>query len=216
MNIVLHQFWRSSASWRVRWALLIKGIRFESVTHDLLTREHEAPEYRALSPLTYVPTLVVDGRVLGESVAILDLVESLFPEPPLFPSDPWARARVRQVMELINSGIQPFQSPYVKRRHAGEDVAAQTEWARHFNVRGLDALATLLDQIDREAGSTGRFAVGDTLTAADLFLVPQLHHARGLGIDVEKWPRLVAAEIAALATDRAPAARPEVQPGAPA
>src|SRR5262249_30251380 len=139
----------------------------------------------------------------------------LAPEPPLFPADPWQRARVRQVMELVNAGIQPFQAPYVKRQHAGDDVAAQTEWARHFNRRGLDAAERLLQVIDREHGATGRFAVGDVLTAADLFLVPQLHHARGLGLDLAPWPRLLAAESTALATEHAAASRPEAQPGAP-
>src|SRR5215510_2552304 len=100
---VLYQFWRSSASWRVRWALAIKGVPFEIVTVNLLTGEQDQPAHRARSPIGTVPTLRVGDRYLTESVAIIGLLEELVPEPALLPADPWARARVRQAMEMVNS-----------------------------------------------------------------------------------------------------------------
>src|SRR5437773_93893 len=113
---VLYHFWLSSSSWRVRWALAFKGVPFRSVMIDLRAGEQHRPEHRARNPLGYVPTLEIDGRTLGESVAILEYLEERFPDPPLYPRDPWLRARVRQVVELVNSGVQPLQNLLVLQR----------------------------------------------------------------------------------------------------
>lgn len=211
---LLIQFWRSSASWRVRWALALKRVPFETDLLDLMAHEQDRPEHRARSPLGTIPALVVGGRTLTESVAIVEWLEELFPEPPLFPKDPWEKARVRQVVELVNSGTQPFQSEAV-RRQVSADPERQKEWTRHFNARGLAAVEELVRLVDRERGAPGRFAVGDALTAADLFVVPQLFFARRFHVDLSPFPRLLAAEAAALATPGAEAVRPETQPGAP-
>jgi maleylacetoacetate isomerase len=208
-----YEFWRSSSSWRVRWALAIKGVEVESVRIDLTAGEQLTPEHRARNPLARVPALTLDGRCLSESVAILEYLEETIPAPALYPRDPWARARVRQLVEYVNSGIQPMQCPACVNR-ARETPEARTEWSRFFNERGLLAYEQMLEVIAKE-GLGGRFSVGDSLTAADLCLVTQVWSARRFGADLAPMPRVLAVEAAALATPHAAAAHPEAQPGAP-
>ena len=215
MSTILYQFWRSSASWRVRWALAIKGIPFSSVVVDILNGEQVSAEHKARNPMGHVPALFIDGRTLAESVAILEYLEETRPATPLYPKDHGARARVRQLVEMVNSGIQPLQNPVVYKRHAS-DPDAQKVWARFFNERGLAACETLLGTIADEIPGEGGFAVGGALTAADVFLVPQIATARRFGVDLARFPRLLAVEEAAMATDHAKGALPENQPGAPA
>lgn len=213
MSTVLYQFWRSSASWRVRWALAIKGVPFESTMVNLAEGEQTGDAHRTRNPIGHVPVLEIDGHRLAESVAILEFLEERFPEPRLYPRDAWARARVRQMVELVNSGVQPLQNLVTLGRHSTEPDE-QKRWAAYFNDRGLAALERLIVATHDEFGA-GRFAFGDTLTAADLFLVPQVYSARRFGVDVTKFPNVVAAETSALATPHADFARPERQPGAP-
>jgi maleylacetoacetate isomerase len=214
-KVTLYQYWRSSSSWRVRWALAIKDIAFDSVAVNLLDNEQRADAHDARNPARYVPALAIDGRVLAESVAILEYLDETRPTPALYPRDAWLRARVRQVVETVNSGIQPLQNLSVLQRHAEGDAAAQKQWAAYFNDRGMHVLERLLCEIDAETGRAGTFAVGDAISAADLFIVPQVYSARRFGVDVAKYPRVLAAERAALATEHASAALPENQPGAP-
>lgn len=211
---VLHQFWRSSATWRVRWALLIKQVPFEIHSVNLLANEQNLPAHRARSPVGTVPALQLGERFLTESVAILEWLERVRPAPALYPADPWTAARVRQLVEVVNSEIHPLQSGAVRKR-VSPDEAAQAAWTKEFNQRGVEALAEAVRMIDLELGE-GRFLVGDSLTAADLFVVPQLDFARRFGVDTARFARLTAAESAALATEHAAASRPERQPGAPA
>jgi maleylacetoacetate isomerase len=214
MRPTLYQFWRSSASWRVRWALAYKGIAFDLVTVDLASGEQLGEPHRARSPLGLVPALRLEGgRVLAESVAILEYLEETRPAPPLYPRDPWVRARVRQVVELVNASVQPMQNLAVYLRHSPDPVE-QRRWTHDFNLRGMQALERLLGAIGEE-GLGGRFAVGDALTAADLFVVPQVYSARRFGVDLGPFPRVRAVDQAAMATEHAAAAVPERQPGAP-
>ncbi|MFT3772462.1 MAG: maleylacetoacetate isomerase [Minicystis sp.] len=215
MDTILYQYWRSSASWRVRWALAIKGIPFTSVPVNIVAGEQLTDEHRARNPVGHVPALWIDGHTIAESVAILEYLEETRPTPALYPKDPWARARVRQVVELVNSGIQPLQNLIVQGRHS-KDPEEQKAFARFFNERGLAACEALLATIAAEIPGEGGFALGSSLTAADLFLLPQLVTARRFGIDIAQYPRLAAVEKAALATEHAASALPEKQPGAPA
>jgi maleylacetoacetate isomerase len=215
MTTILYQFWRSTPSWRVRWALGHKGIPFTSVPIDLERGEQLSAEHRERNPMAQVPALFIDGRTLAESVAILEYLEETRPSPPLYPKDHGARARVRQVVELVNSGIQPLQRPAVGARHSA-DAAEQMAFRKFFNERGLAALEALLGSIHAEIPGEGGFAVGAALTAADLAVVPQLHAARRFGVDVSAFPRVLAVEAAALATAGAESALPHNQPGAPA
>ena len=213
METVLYQFWRSSASYRVRWALAVKGVPFTSVPVDILHGEQLTPAHRARNPMAHVPALWIDGRCLAESVAIFEYLEETRPSPALYPRDPWARARVRQIVELVNSGIQPLQNLITYRRHSA-DVEEQKSWLHFFNERGLLACEALITAVAAEIPGDGRFCVGESLTAADLFVVPQVGQARRLGVDVTRYPRLLAIEAAVLATEHAAGARPERQPGA--
>jgi maleylacetoacetate isomerase len=215
MTTTLYQFWRSSASWRVRWALAHKGIPFTVVPVDLGRGEQLGAEHRARNPIGHVPALFIDGRTLAESVAIIEYLEETRPSPPLYPKDHGARARVRQLVEIVNSGIQPLQNPAVTARHA-PDEAEQAAFRKHFNERGLTALEAVLGTVAAEIPGEGGFAVGGDLTAADLFIVPQINAARRFGVDVSRFPRLLAVEAAALATPHATGALPQNQAGAPA
>jgi maleylacetoacetate isomerase len=126
----------------------------------------------------------------------------------------FARARVRALVEAVNADTQPLQNRHVLL-HVSKDAEAQKTWGKHFVARGLEALEGLM-AMNAKDGVTGRFAFGDTLTAADLFLVPQLYNARRFGVDLAPYPRVVAAEQAALETEAAQAASPEQQKDAPA
>src|SRR5262245_55869184 len=188
-RFVLHHYWQSSASWRVRWALAVKGVEYESVYVSLREGAQRAEAHRQKNPIGHVPALVVDGRALAESVAILEWLEEVRPEPPLYPKDPWERARVRQIVELVNSGVQPLQNLVVQDRHSNDPVERKA-FAAHFNARGLLAMERLLGAFDAERGAPGTFAYGDALTAADLYLVPQVTAARRFEVEVSSFPRV--------------------------
>jgi maleylpyruvate isomerase len=215
--LIFYDYWRSSSAWRVRIALNLKRIsverRFVNLSPHGGGAQHAA-EFRALNPFSEVPVLVVEDatgapRVLTQSMAILGYLEERFPTPPLFPSEPWRRARARQLAEMVNAGIQPFQNLSLQERLRGCGVADPAEIARHYNARGLAALEGL-------AGETaGTFLVGDAPTLADVYLVPQLYGGRRYGVDVAAFPTLLRIESACAALPAFADARPEVQPDAP-
>ncbi len=213
-KLVLYNYWRSSSSYRVRIALAAKGLAYDYAVVNILKDEHASDEHKARSPMGYVPCLSVDGKPFVESVALIELLDEVFPEPALFPRDPFARARVRALVEIVNSGTQPLQNRHVML-HRSPDAEHQKSWAKYFIARGLMALEALMTMYERELGGRGRFAYGDTLGAADAFLVPQMYNARRFGLELASYPRVVAAEEAALATDAVQAALPENQPDAP-
>jgi maleylpyruvate isomerase len=208
----LYSYWRSSSSWRVRIALAWKGLAYDLVPVHLLRDggEQHLPEFVARNPAQQVPVLVEDDGpdgpfVLTQSMAIIEYLEERHPEPPLLPPDPRARARVRELAQLVNSGIQPLQNLAVqqKLREAGLDPIPMV---RGFVATGLDAL----EQRARSGG--GKFLVGDAPTMADLYLVPQLYASRRVGVDVDAFPTLRAIE---LRCERLPAfqrAHPDAQP----
>lgn len=212
----LHNYWRSSASYRVRIALAHKELAYEYVVVNIVKDggEQNRDEYRAKNPMTQVPTLeVLDGArsiYLAQSMAILEYLEETVPSRPLLPKDPVHRARARQFAEGVNAGIQPFQNvPVLAELSAmGKEGPA---WAKKWNERGLDALERMATD-----WQDGRFVIGDAPTFADVFLVPQLGAARRFGVDVEpRYPRLVAIEKACAALPAFQAAVPEKQPDAP-
>jgi len=215
-DIVLYTYWRSSSSYRVRFALAAKGLAYESVPIDLLRGEQRHASHTARSPTGFVPCIVIDGRALVESVAIIELLDELFPDPPLYPRDPWGRARVRALVEIVNAGTQPLQNLNVLERlsavheRPADDAEVRKAWLRHFIARGLASFESLMAAHERD-GIEGPFAYGPTLTAADLYLVPQMYNAQRYGVDLAPFPRAVAAAEVALATDAAQAALPERQ-----
>lgn len=205
----LHSFWRSSASWRVRIALHYKGLSFEYVPVDLGDAQQYQEGYRALNPMEQVPTLTLDdGRRLSQSLAIIEYLDETVPSPPLLPRDPYLRARTRQLAEVVNSGIQPLQntSPLNEVKRIGGDPQA---WGRKWVEKGLRALE------GSAADTAGRFLVGDSVSMADVCLVPQLGNARRFGLDLAPFPLLVRVEAECAKLDAFACARPDRQPDAP-
>lgn len=189
----LYGYWRSSCSWRVRIALGLKGVQWEYVPVHLLEGEQHASEHSSKNPMGQVPVLEVerDGKLhmLGQSLAIIEYLEETHPEPALLPRDPIARARTRQLAEIVNSGIQPMQNLGVLEHLAVVAPSADKKaWAAHFVGRGLAALETLARR------TAGRYLVGDDVTLADVCLVPQLYGARRFGVALESFPTLTAVE----------------------
>jgi maleylacetoacetate isomerase len=213
MKLVLYTYWRSSSAYRVRLALAAKGLAYESVAVDLLGAEHTKGEYREKNPIGQVPTLSIDGKPMVESVAIVELLEELFPSPPLYPNDAWGRARVRSLVETINANTQPLQNMNVLAR-LSDDKEVKKAWARHYIERGLGAFEALM-ALHAQAGVSGRFAYGDAMGVADCFLVPQIYNAKRYGVDYAKFVRLAAAYAVAVETEAAKAAAPEKQADAP-
>ncbi len=212
-DLVLYTYWRSSSSYRVRIALGYKGLPHRSVPVNLLAKEQSSEQHVARSPMGYVPCLEVDGKPFVESVALFELLEELHPDPPLYPRDPFDRARVRAMVEMVNAGIQPLQNLHVLLHHAPEAAAERIAWGRHFNERGLEGLERAMVRHDM-LGVHGRFAYGDAFSAADAFLVPQVYSARRFGVDLSRFPRVSAAAEASLALPFVAAAAPEAQPDA--
>lgn len=214
MTMKLYTFWRSSSAWRVRAALAYKGVACEHVAVDisLETRAQHRPEFGATNPGRQVPVLEwsEDGvvRRLAQSVAIIEYLEERFPEPPLLPVEPYARARARQLVEVINAGTQPFQNNGFMAELAAAGVDDRA-WARRAIGRGLATAEALL------AETMGAFAVGDALSIADLFLAPQLFNARGFRLDFGALPRLAELEAVYAEHPALVASHPSRQPDAP-
>lgn len=212
--MIFYDYWRSSSAWRVRLALHMKQIPFQRRPVNLLKGEQHAAEFRALNPLGQVPVLILPGagpggapQVLAQSVAILSYLEEQFPTPALLPGTetPWLRARARQLAEMINSGIQPFQNISLQQRLREAGIGDPAVVSRDFNARGLAAV----EQLARE--TAGRFLIGDTPTLPDLYLIPQLYAARRVDVDLTPFPTLLRIEAAATEQPAFQAARPERQ-----
>jgi len=213
MKVTLYSYWRSSSSHRVRIALGFKGIEHTLVTVNLLGGEHRSETHAKRAAHQYVPALEIDGETFIESVAIMELLDDLFPHALLYPKDALDRARVRALVETINAGVQPLQNLSVLVRHSS-DRAAQGEWAKHFNARGLEVFERLMER-NESHGISGPFAYGDAFGAADVVLIPQVASAKRFGVDVEKFPRVTRAIAASADLPFVKAAAPESQPDAP-
>lgn len=212
----LFGYWRSSSSHRVRIALALKGLDYEYAAIDLLAGAQQSAAHRSRSPTRYVPCLVLDGVAYVESVAIVELLDERFPVPGLYPRDAHGRARVRALVEMVNSGTQPLQNRGVLEHLAGlgQDAEGQKAWLHHFVGKGLAALERALADIARE-GVAGPFAFGATPTAADVFLVPQVDAARRFGVDLSGCPRVVGVYDVAMQLEAFQEAAPQRQPDAP-
>ena len=212
----LYSYYRSSSAWRVRLVLAWKKLAHEYAAVNLApgVSEQHAAEFSAVNPLNQVPTLewnVGDEVVrLTQSVAICEYLEELHPEPSLLPREPLARARVRQIVETVASGIQPLQNTgtlaEVTRLASAEEARA---WAANAISKGLPALETFV----RSHG--GVHAVGNAVTLADVFIVPQLYNARRFELDLSPYPKLVEIDGRASALDAFVRAHPDNQIDSP-
>jgi maleylpyruvate isomerase len=210
----LFGYWRSGASWRVRIALHLKQLRFESVAVHLLRDggEQRSADYRARNPMEQVPVLELEDetgtpRRLTQSLPIIEYLDECHPEPPLLPEGRWDRFRARQIAEICNSGMQPLHNLRVLQAvdALGGDRRA---WVQPFLQKGVDALNALVEP--------GPYALGDRPTLADICLVPQLYSVRRFGLDLSGAARLVRVEEACHAHPAFRAAHPDAQEDAQA
>ena len=211
----LYTFFRSSASYRVRIALNLKGLTYEQIPIHLRRAggEQFAASYKAINPQALVPALDNGGQILTQSLAIIEYLEERYPKPPLLPVDPADRARVRSMALIIACEIHPIQNLRVlvhlknNLRQSEDDL---NRWARHWIDLGLSAL----EQIAVSTPKRGKFCFGDTPTLADICLVPQLANARRFGCDLSVYPTLLRVETACNALPAFANAAPEKQPDA--
>ena len=211
-ELTLYGYWRSSSSHRVRIALALKGLEYRYVAVNLLSDEQSSEQHMARSPTGYVPCLVLDGVAYVESVAIIELIDERFPAPPLYPTDSHARARVRALVEIVNSGIQPLQNRHVTQ-FLSPEPEVQRKWLQHFVARGLGALESAIETGETE-GRGGRYAHGDAVSAADVFLVPQVVSAQRFHVELGPFSRVRRAFDQAMKLEAFLAAAPERQPDA--
>ena len=185
-DIILYDYWRSSASFRVRIALNLKGVPYTAINTSLLDGDQKAPDYVARNPQGFVPMLCIDGHDLTQSLAIIDYLDAKYDEPPMVSSDPAERARTLAQALAIAADIHPVNNlrilKYLKNE-LGHDQAVTDNWYRHWIEEGFVALEAMAP----EAGLFG----GEKPNLADVCLVPQIYNARRFDLDLSAFPRLV-------------------------
>ena len=208
----LYSYFRSSAAYRVRIALNLKGLAFETIPIHLQKDggQNLKPDYRAINPQMRVPTLKLDsGDLLTQSLAIIEYLDETHPQPPLLPRDPVARAKARALSQLVACDIHPLNNlaplRYLKSE-LGQDQATIDAWYHHWVIAGFDALEAMLGD--------GPYACGSAVTLADICLVPQVANARRLKVPLDAYPGIVAVDAACAKLPAFEQARPENQPDA--
>ncbi|MEO5866289.1 MAG: maleylacetoacetate isomerase [Sphingomonas sp.] len=206
--IRLYGYWRSSAAYRVRIALHLKQVTFETVDVNLVAGDQRGDAFRARNPQGLVPALEVDETVIGQSLAIIDWLDATYPDPPLLPRDPLARAQTLSRALVIAADIHPIDNLRVLKRletQFGADQAAKDEWYRHWVTEGLSALEAMAGADE----NSGPFLGGAAPDLSDVLLVPQLYNARRLDVPLAAYPRLGMADAAAQALPAFAAAHPD-------
>lgn len=206
----LYSFFRSSAAFRVRIALGLKGLPYETVPIHLPRGEHRAEAFRGVNPQRRVPALVLDdGTVLIQSLAIIEYLDEIHPQPALLPADPLARAKARAVAGIIGADIHPVNNSGVLkmlREQFGTDEAKINAWVTHWILEGFAAVEALIEP--------GPFAFGSAPGVADICIVPQVYNARRFKVPLDDFPKIVAVDAAARKLPAFAAAMPEAQPDA--
>jgi len=208
----LYSYYRSSAAYRVRIALNLKGLAYETVSVHLTKHggHNRRPEYQAVNPQMRVPSLVTDaGDVLIQSLAIIEYLEEMHSEPPLLPKEPLARALARALAQVVACDIHPLNNVgplrYLKRELHQEQSAIDA-WYHHWVIEGFTALEALV--------RPGPYACGNAVTIADICLVPQVYNARRLKVPLDSFPKIIGIDAACLKLSAFDRARPENQPDA--
>ena len=214
--IKLYTYFRSSAAFRVRVALNLKGLAYDPVFVHLPRGEHRKPEYAAVDPQALVPTLVDDGRALSQSLAIIEYLDETHPKPRLLPEDPVGRARVRSLSLLVACEIHPLNNlrtlQHLKRA-LGQNEEQISTWYRHWIADGLAKLEADLNR--RDSGSyAGSFCYGDAPTMADCCLVPQIFNAKRYDSDLAPYPKVMRIFDACMKLEAFDRAQPSKQPDA--
>ena len=206
----LYGFFRSGTSHRLRIALNLKGLAYETVAIDLRREQHAGAQYRALNPQGLVPTLDTGDGLLIQSPAILEWLEERYPQPPLLPADPKGRARVRALAAIVGCDIHPVNNRRILqalRADFGADEAAVHRWCERWIEDGFDAIEALL----AADASRGEFCFGERPSLADVYLVPQVESARRFQVDVSRWPIIAAVDRTCLRLETFRLAAPEMQ-----
>jgi maleylacetoacetate isomerase len=207
---ILHGYWRSSATYRVRIALNLKGVGWRAAAVNLLAHEQLSAEFGALHPAQRVPVLEIDGLRIGQSPAICEYLDETRPAPPLLPAGPADRARVRDLVGQIACDIHPLNNTSVLARlkeQFGVPQPQVEDWQRHWIARGFSVLERMLPP-------AGDFCFGDAPTLADVFLVPQVANARRVALDLSPFPTVARIDVALRSVKAFADAAPERQPEA--
>ncbi|KAK3563045.1 hypothetical protein QTP86_014561 [Hemibagrus guttatus] len=224
---VLHGYFRSSCSWRVRIAFALKGIEYDQVSVNLVKDGGQqckvkpmcfivcrcniaslpqlTDQYKTINPMQQVPAVRIDGITLSQSLAIIQYIDETRPRPPLLPADIQQRAQVRMISDLIASGIQPLQNIYVLQK-AGEE---KLQWAQHFINKGFKALESILKQ------TSGTYCVGNEISMADICLVPQVYNAERYKVDLDQYPTIKRINQTLMELEAFKVSHPSCQPDTP-
>lgn len=206
---ILHDYWRSSAAYRVRIALKLKGVAYAHRSEDLRAGDQSTPAYRAIAPQGLVPALEIGGGVLTQSVAIVEWLDETYPEPAFLPADPLGRARVRAMAHVVAMDIHPVNNLRILKTLKAEFGAGQPAidaWVRRWIGDGFAALEAM-------AGES-RFLSGDSPGLADICLVPQWYNAERFALETAPYRKLAAVVARARALPAFAAAHPDVHPDA--
>lgn len=208
----LYSYFRSSTAYRVRIALALKGLKYDTIPVNLLKNEQNDPAYTKLNPMAAVPALEHEGAMIGQSLAIIDYLESIQPFPTLFPGGALEKAYARQIALSIATDIHPLINMKVLKYMGdvlGQDEAAKKDWTAHWLLKGMRAVEAMLQR------HAGKFAVGDHLSIADICIVPQMYGLRRNEISLDDLPLCCAIEQRCIALKEFQMAAPETQVDAP-
>lgn len=213
-GVKLYSYYRSSASYRVRIALNLKGIPFEYKAIHLVKDggEQHTSDYKTLNPSAEIPTLIYGDHVISQSMAICLYLDDMVSENPLFSKEPFQKAKIIQACEIINSGIQPLQNLRVLQKLSGDygfSEEQKNQWIRHWITLGFQGLEQIIKK------THGHFCFGDLPTAADAFLIPQVFNAYRFEVDMERFPNIKEVEEHCQNLEAFRMAHPDRQPDTP-
>ncbi|MBC61471.1 MAG: maleylacetoacetate isomerase [Zetaproteobacteria bacterium] len=199
----LYHYWRSSCSWRLRWVLNIKNVQYNLIPINLLAGEHKNDEYKIKNPSSVVPTLKIKDNYFGESLAIIEYIDESFPEPPLMPKDSISRLKVKQLAYTISSGTQPLQNLSTQSYHS-QRKEEQNRFACYWIEKGFYSYEKQIKS------SNGFYSFGNTVSLADVCLIPQVYNAIRFGVDMDMFPKIFSVYNHCLEKDSCKKSHPDI------